>query len=226
MSEWTKPSDPDGPAIVHPLEDLREETGTYGKYWTGNRDITDYSDKQKQNAVYLWAWGKAKGYTLEAISGMAGNMTRESHIDPGRWQKVSSGMTKRKQGYGLVQWTPYWKYGDWCEAQNLYPPKYDSALARIEYEIANNEQWIPTKTYNLTFNEYLHTSNQTIEWMAKAFFYNYERGSDASTRVKPAQYWYEYLGGVTPTPPGKTTLPIWLLKKCADNQRMKGGILL
>ena len=59
MSEWTKPSDPDGPAIVHPLENLRQETGKYGTYWTGNRDITDYSDKQKVNAEYLWAWGSA-----------------------------------------------------------------------------------------------------------------------------------------------------------------------
>ena len=64
----------------------------------------------QNNAVLLWSYFKAQGWTLNAVAAMLGNMQSESTINPGIWE----GLDPFVGGYGLVQWTPYTKYSDWA----------------------------------------------------------------------------------------------------------------
>ena len=54
----------------------------------------------QNNAVLLWSYFKAQGWTLNAVAAMLGNMQSESTINPGIWE----GLDPFVGGYGLVQW--------------------------------------------------------------------------------------------------------------------------
>ena len=66
--------------------------------------------EMESNAKEIYTYLSDKGWTLNAISGLLGNMQRESTINPGLWQSLKEG--NYSGGYGLVQWTPASKY--WC----------------------------------------------------------------------------------------------------------------
>ena len=104
---------------------------------------------------------------------------------------------------GLVQWTPYTKYTNWI-VNNGYsdPSEMDANLHRIKYEVENEIQWIPTSTFNFSFEEF-KTSNDTPYNLGLAFLANYERPADPNqpNRGTQAEQWFEFLGGITPTPP-------------------------
>lgn len=143
------------------------------------------------NALYIFKKLK-ETWTLNAIAGMLGNMQTESTINPGIWESLDSGNTSG--GYGLVQWTPSTKYTDWCNTQGLQPSHMDSALARIEYELANNLQWIATEEYPYSFSQFKQSSLSPEE-LADMFLKNYERPAESEQpdRQTQARYWYEYL---------------------------------
>ena len=44
----------------------------------------------------------------------------------------------------------------------------DNNLKRIEFEVANLVQWIPTALYNFSFQAFI-TSNESPEYLAQAF---------------------------------------------------------
>ncbi len=165
-------------------------------------NISDISDAMRTNALYIWQYLGNKGWSMNAVAGMLGNMMAESTINPGRWQggKVNVG-----PAYGLVQWDPFSKYIDWCSANGYDREDIDSALKRIELEVEANEesgwqdldQWISTDTYDISFKEFT-TSTQDAAWLAGAFLLNYERAGDQSVsnqkaRGRNANYWYEFL---------------------------------
>lgn len=102
-------------------------------------------------------------------------------------------------GYGLVQWTPASKYINWVSGD---ASTMDNNLSRIQYEINNNVQWIPTSQYNYSFKTFT-TSTDTPENLASAFLKNYERAGVEveQTRRSNARYWYSFLSGEDPTPP-------------------------
>lgn len=179
---------------------LSLRTGTYGNYW-GNDYNTSNALNQSQmevNATYLYNALTSRGWSINAIAGILGNMQAESSINPGRWQGNNVGVGP---AYGIVQWDPFTKYTNWALNQGLDPSEMDSNLSRIDYEIANNLQWIPTSQYNFSFQEFT-TSNETPEYLASAFLKNYERAGVEveEQRRKNARSWYEYLGGITPAP--------------------------
>ena len=155
---------------------LSLRTGSYGNYWGNDYNTSNTLNKSqmKVNATYLYNALTSKGWSINAISGILGNMQAESTINPGRWQSDKVGGDATGHGYGLVQWTPYTKYTNWATSENLDPSTMDSNIARIEYEILNNLQWIPTQEYNFSFQEFI-TSNETPEYLASAFLKNYER---------------------------------------------------
>ena len=178
---------------------LSLRTGTYGNYW-GNDYNTSNTLNQSQmevNATYLYNALTSRGWSINAIAGILGNMQAESSINPGRWQGNNVGVGP---AYGIVQWDPFTKYTNWALNQGLDPSEMDSNLSRIDYEIANNLQWIPTSQYNFSFQEFT-TSNETPEYLASAFLKNYERAGVEveEQRRTNARAWYEYLGGITPT---------------------------
>ena len=77
----------------------------------------------------------------------------------------------------------------------------DANIYRILYEVENNIQWIATSTYNYSFREFTQSTDTPYN-LALAFLANYERPADPNqpARGTQAEYWYEFLGGLTPIP--------------------------
>ena len=177
---------------------VSKRSGYYGIYY-GNTYYTSNSmgrDKQQFNAKYIWYALQANVWTLNAVCGMLGNMQAESAINPGRWQGDHVG--NMSGGYGLVQWTPATKYINWLPG-GADPSTMDNNLSRIKWECANNKQWRKSKQYPISFKEF-KTSTQSVDYLAGAFLYNYERPAkyNLAPRVRNARYWWEYLGGNNP----------------------------
>lgn len=182
---------------------LSKRTGQYGYYW-GNDFASSNAlnmDKMKINAEYIYKGLSVKGFTKEAICGILGNMQTESTINPGRWESDRVGGAPRGHGYGLVQWTPYNKYTNWCAGDD--PSSMDKNLDRICYEVEHGIQWLKTKKYPITFRQF-SKSTESPEYLANAFLCNYERPKEPNQprRGRQARFWYEYLsgGGISPSP--------------------------
>ena len=182
----------------------------YGGTWTtvlryieSGADVVDKSqvvsknayltmDEMKINATYVAQFLLARGWTLNAITGMLGNMQTESNINPRIWQNLDSGNTSL--GFGLVQWTPATKLISWCNENGLSYTDIDAQLNRIIWELENKKQYYKTDSYPLTFKEF-SVSTETPEYLAYAFLNNYERPADRNqpNRQTQARYWYDYL---------------------------------
>lgn len=146
-------------------------------------------DEMKNNAKLFSVYFLNKGWSLNAICGMLGNIQTESFINPGIWESLDEGNVKN--GYGIVQWTPSTKYTDWAGADYKNGNKQ---CERIIYEMENGIQWYATSSYNMTFKQF-STSTQTPTYLAKAFIENYERPFDTNQPIRgtQAEFWYNYL---------------------------------
>lgn len=189
-------------------------TGSLGTYYAGNEFLT--TEEMAVNGLYIWRYLGGRGWSMNAVAGMLGNMETESSVNPAIWQNLIS---TPSNGFGLVQWTPSTKYTSWCEENGLDPASMDSALKRIEYEIENGLQWIPTDTYPLSFAEF-KTTTVTPTVAADMFIKCYERPAepDQPARGEQAEIWYLLIkdnGGDipdTPSPSVKTNkMPLWLI---------------
>ena len=113
-----------------------------------------------------------QGWTKESVSALCGNMRHESSINPDMYEFNYAWGDDR--GYGLVQWTPRSKYWDWAESRNLPPRNGDSQLARIDYEVEQNIQWISTPNYPETYAQF-RSSTKSMDYLVPCFTWNYER---------------------------------------------------
>ena len=113
-----------------------------------------------------------QGWTKESVSALCGNMRHESSINPDMYEYGYNWSEDR--GYGLVQWTPRSKYWNWAESRNLPPRNGDSQLDRIDYEVEQNIQWIPTPNYPETYAQF-RASTKSMDYLVPAFTWNYER---------------------------------------------------
>lgn len=189
-------------------------------YISANRRLTD--DEMKQNAEYIRAYLEPQGWSLNAIAGMLGNMQSESRMNPGAWQRYVEPYSNLNTGFGLVQWTPASKYIDWCNANGLTPENMETALERINWELANGVQYYQKPAYPLSFAEF-KVSTESAYYLGGAFLINYERPADQSEanqdkRGQQAEYWYNYLSGAEPVPPTppdpvlrRRKMPIWMM---------------
>jgi hypothetical protein len=102
-------------------------------------------------------------------------MSHESSLNPDMHELGYGDSPDR--GYGLVQWTPMTKYTDWATANGLPWDNGDSQLARIDYEVVNNIQWIPRSDYgDMTFVQFRQNSGGwTVDYLTEAFTWSYER---------------------------------------------------
>lgn len=125
-----------------------------------------------QNAQMVANHFAGTDWTKNAISAMLGNMRHESSINPDMYEYGYDWGSNR--GYGLVQWTPRSKYWDWATSKGLSPRNGDSQLARIDYEVDQNIQWIATSNYPLSFADF-RKSTQSVEYLTQAFTWCYER---------------------------------------------------
>ena len=93
-----------------------------------------------ENAQLIANHFSGSDWSKEAVSALAGNMRHESSINPNMYEYGKDWADD--WGFGLVQWTPRSKYWNWAVARNLPPREGDSQLARIDYEVDNNIQWV------------------------------------------------------------------------------------
>lgn len=173
-----------------------------------NEPLTD--SEMKNNGYIFASYMMARGFTLNAVCGMLGNIQAESRVNPGAWQGYVNPFPTPadKVGYGLTQWTPYTKFTDWAGADYASGNKQ---CDRIVYERDNGIQFYPTDNYKITFKQFAQ-SNESPEYLASAFLYNYERPAspDPVTRGINARAWYNYLNAY-PAPIVSKKLPLWLL---------------
>lgn len=164
--------------------------------------------EMETNARYIWNYFGSKGWSINAVAGMLGNIESESRANPGVWQSYKPW----GNGYGLVQWTPYTNFTDWCEKYGYDMADMDSALKRLEAELASDgleegsdpelkHAWM-TAAYDMSFREFT-TSKLPAGYLGKVFMLNYERPGDKSIanqnlRAKQAEKWYEFLASYTP----------------------------
>lgn len=176
-----------------------ERTGTYGSYFGTTYDDSAAltQSEMEVNALYIYNSLTASGWSIESICGMLGNMQVESSLNPGRWENDTVGGDPTAHGYGLVQWTPYTNYTDWATSSGYSDPSImDANLARINYELENNLQWIPTMIYPMSFAAF-KVSTASPEVLAMTFLANYERPANPSQPIRGeyALAWYSYLSG-------------------------------
>lgn len=147
--------------------------------------------EMKVNATFIREYLITRGWSLNAICGMLGNMQTESTINPGIWQSLK--LNNFSGGFGLVQWTPATKYTNWCDVNGLAWGNIVSNLKRIEYEVDNDLQWINP---NMSFREF-SKSKQTPYQLGLLFLKHYERPANPNQpqRGTQAEFWYEYLSG-------------------------------
>lgn len=164
----------------------------------GNRYLT--RSEMENNASIVRNYLTSKGWTLNAISGLLGNMQSESTINPGIWQNLNE--NNLSGGFGLVQWTPATNFTGWADSLGLAWTDGDAQLRWIDEQTASFGQWIPTTNYPLSFNDF-KTSTETPETLASAFLKNFERAGVEveAQRRSQAKEWYSFLSsGTTPSP--------------------------
>ena len=148
------------------------------------------------------------GYmTIEAMAGILGNIFYEcgGSINPGQQEHGWGGNTH--YGYGMIQWTPGTVIINWATSEGgLW---YDGAMQvfriKCEGEATHGAggTWIPTSSWPYSWNQFCNLTD--YETATKAYFYERERGTWNSLRVTYADYWYQVLQGLSPTPPTPPT---------------------
>lgn len=186
-------------------------TGTYGEYygsiWGTSESIS--REQREVNAVYIYKYLHDKGWTLNAVCGVLGNMQHESGINPGRWQDDNVGVGP---AYGLVQWDKYTKYTEWAVENGWSDPsEMDANLARIMTEFVDGTggQYTPTANYPETRKQFMK-SKKDAYYLACAFAWNYEKSAVVlwgteekqenlrKVRGGCAEDWYDYLLPIDP----------------------------
>lgn len=156
------------------------------------------SQSEMENNVHIiYNYFSGLGWTDNAIAAILGNMQQESTINPGLWQNLRP----NRGGFGLVQWTPYTKYTEWADQNGYEWGDGDGQLYWIQHETTPTGEWIETDGYELTFEEF-QKSTQTVDYLTRAYLYNFERAGNAQleNRLKYAAYWYDYIQNIIPGP--------------------------
>ena len=149
------------------------------------------------NAKEIYSFFISKGWTVNAICGMLGNMHWESDGLEPDINEMGGG------GYGLVQWTPGTKLKSWAEGRNLNYRTVNTQCQRIQYEVDNKIQYYKKKCSYNSFKEFSQSRDST-ETLTRCFMTEYERPNESTAhlndRIKYANFWYNYFTGSKPTP--------------------------
>lgn len=201
-------------------------SGEVGYTWiTGEESeyFEDYGDKQKNNAACIYSFFYFKGWTLQAIAGLCGNVMQESKFNPAL---IESGGT----GHGLVQWTPpsnlydvldvlYGSHDDWKDGDkqcNVLYAEYEESTGLAHRGI--EPQWYPSSFSSMDWKTWA-SSQEDPGQLALIFQANYERPASLHPeRAEYARKWYDILKLIDPKQPGydtrdpeKHSMPIWMM---------------
>lgn len=199
-------------------------------------------EQSLSNAQLVANHFKGSDWTQEAISALVGNMRHESSINPNMYEYGYG--WEEDRGFGLVQWTPRTKYWDWAVARSLPPREGNSQLARIDYEVDNNIQWIAnghalryglSDKYDFSFADFrTNAHGLTVEALTEAFMWNYEGPAySAGTSSLPGRQqfagvalstldWEGTGGGGTDPTPSRPQRPVVADTKTPLNKHEKG----
>ena len=143
--------------------------------WNEGFQVWLSESQSLENAQLIANHFKGSDWTKESISALVGNMRHESSVNPNMYEFGYDWSEDR--GFGLVQWTPRSKYWDWAVARGLPPREGDSQLARLDYEVDNNIQWVAVdRVEGLTFEEFrTNARGWSVDKLTEAFTWGYER---------------------------------------------------
>ena len=160
----------------------------------GNRYLND--DEMNNNALLIASYLKEKGWTLNSISAILGNMWKESTINSGLWESF---VVSESSGFGLVQWTPSTNITNWLKSKGYQIDDWKGQLEKICEEVHDGSQWIETSFSNMSFEEFTK-SNESPSKLAEIFIKNYERpfNSNQPDRYEKANYFYTLISGELP----------------------------
>ena len=174
------------------------------------------STEAKDNAIEIAEILHRNGWTINAIAGMLGNVGNESGYNPWLWEMQHPGSTEpdilastdteliansNHHGYGLFQFTPAGKYiyDQYAQTYQGYGPNFSDipgsyldGQAQVIF-VHYHADYAPTTTYPYTYQQYKE-SDDTPEYLAAVWFFNYERGAAWGVeRATDARYWYDFL---------------------------------
>ena len=159
--------------------------------------LTSKANPSYENAKEIYNFFKSRGWTVNAICGLLGNMHWESDGLQPDINEMGGG------GYGLVQWTPGTKLKSWAEQRGLNYRTVNTQCQRIQYELDNGIQYYKNKCSYKNFKAFSQ-SNDSPETLTRCFMTDYERPYEPtahlSDRIKYANFWYNYFTGDEPTP--------------------------
>ena len=171
--------------------------------------------QMETNAIWIGDYLQPQGWSLNAIAACLGNWQSECTLNPNRPQR-STYPTSTGGGFGLPQWTPWFKkYGKWAESNGLYGSASDNnpqgrmepQLAYHDYEcqhgVDGKKTWYNNRGYSYTWSSF-KTSTASPEELARAYYWQYERSgaNDPGTRPSQARAWYNFLLGQAYNPAG------------------------
>lgn len=179
-------------------QDWQNWCGKISGEWVIKNAYLSESEKAN-NAELVWKYFEPKGWTLNAVAAILGNMEKESTINPGIWESLTPWGDPDAHGFGLVQWTPYTRITQWMQSHGYEIDNGDGQCAKLLEECEHPEievTWIETAEFPISFKEFVHSS-ESPGALAQVFLYNYERPSDLNQpdRSELAAKWYNYLRG-------------------------------
>lgn len=147
--------------------------------------LTDTKALINAQQVVDFLYAEGKDWSKEAIAALIGNMRHESSLNPNMYEFGYDWSSDR--GFGLVQWTPRSKYWDWGVSKGYTEAQLRSGeaqLARIDYEVENNIQYIANghqrryrngEKYNFSFADFRSNKLKlSVNQLTEAFMWNYE----------------------------------------------------
>lgn len=191
--------------------------GTDSEYFGSPTELFDDSRKAN-NACCVLQYFYAKGWTVQAISALCGNIQQECTFNPALREQGLS-YPNDGLGTGLVQWTPSEnrysdpnplrllfnalgydfdnEYSDGEKQCDCIYAEFEEATGRANRGI--EKQWYSTTTYPMSWEEW-STSTEDSGYLALVFQANYERPAELHTeRQEYARQWYNYLKDIDPT---------------------------
>ena len=157
------------------------------------KTIKSEPEDNYENAKEIYDFFIEKNWTVNAITGLLGNIYFESNCNPYY-------SNDKKNRYGLVQWSSE-SLMDWAEENGLNYSTINTQCQRIQWELENNEIYIQNNCSFENFFEYSQ-SNDSAEHLAECFMREYKRPSESEThleyRQNCAKYWFYYFSDDSP----------------------------
>ena len=146
--------------------------------------ITD-KEPSYENAIEIFKFFKAKGWTVNAICGMLGNMQYDSNGFQPDIEEMGEGE------YGLTLWLPGTILSDWAKEKGLDYSTVNTQCQRIQWELENNERYTKDKCSYANFSEY-SKSQDPAEKLAECFMTEYVGGGNYHLEDKKSSASYFY----------------------------------